>query len=349
MADQVQHWTDNEEVLERYVLGRIDAQSKGILDEHLEECARCREAVQRETELAAGAKRLGRAALKERLGRRLAAPARPGVPWPHVISAAAVLVIAVGVAMYTFWTPIESWYEGEMADVRPQVADTEARSSLDEEQVRQEPDRDDITRRNEALLEKIDRAKGEDQKIVQAPATADRLEPVEAEALREDKAFAATGAAAQTSAWIRGMIVPVPKDEQSKRTALPDARNEPSAEPAQAQPAPAQKARRQEGVSAPGVLSAELRQQPFEALPEAQQQVYATQAGRAVETLVEKTPEGLRLTLYADPPIPDDELRSARIEAVTSDSLIVVMPTQQIAYKIPPALGSVQGIQLKTK
>jgi hypothetical protein len=51
-----------------------------------------------------------------------------------------------------------------------------------------------------------------------------------------------------------------------------------------------------------------------------------------VHTLVEKTPDGLQMTLYTN--ITSDTLASD-IEAVTSDSLIVHFPNYQIAYHIP--------------
>jgi hypothetical protein len=51
-----------------------------------------------------------------------------------------------------------------------------------------------------------------------------------------------------------------------------------------------------------------------------------------IHTLLERTSEGLQLTLYAD--IHDQSLTTG-IEAVTSDSLIVYLKGQQISYHIP--------------
>jgi hypothetical protein len=52
----------------------------------------------------------------------------------------------------------------------------------------------------------------------------------------------------------------------------------------------------------------------------------------SIQTLLERTPDGLQLTLYTD--TSTDSL-SAGIEAVTTDSLIVYFRGQQIAYHIP--------------
>jgi hypothetical protein len=54
--------------------------------------------------------------------------------------------------------------------------------------------------------------------------------------------------------------------------------------------------------------------------------------GSNIQTLLERTPGGLQLTLYTD--IKSDTVSSG-IEAITSDSLIVYLQGQQIAYHIP--------------
>ncbi len=346
MADHPTHWTDNEDVLERYVLGRIDAQTRRILDEHLEHCAPCREAVQRETELAAGVRLKGRDELKARLSQRLRARSRMAIPWPHVISAAAVLVIAVGVAIYAFWTPLETWYEEQMSDARPQQNEAPSDVASEEQGMPPSAGADAVARRNEALVERINRAKGAPEKLEQAPAIAEAAEPQMRDEDREDKDLGFAEVSAQSSAWVQGMIVQSPADKLDRRTNQTDA---PAAPAAEMEAAKLRKTRQQEGASTVQPIQAELQQRPATSLPQAQQRLRLEQNGRAIETLLEKTPEGLRLTMYFDQPIPDEELQAARVEAVGADSLLVVMPTQQIAYKIPPSFGNLQGVQLKTK
>lgn len=349
MADQSPHWTDNEEILERYVLGRIEPQAKRILELHLEECERCREAVRREQELAAGVRRLGRETLKAELAKRLGTRTRAAIPWPHVISAAAVFVIAVGVALYAFWTPIETWYEESMTQSLP-----EAREKAEEAKVLEEPapeaaGRDDLARRNENFFRKMDEAKGEEQKLVEAPAVVDQAEPISAELEDKEKDLADVGATTHVSAWVQGVIVPTPEAAGAAQPRAKGVQERRADEVLKAAPAEARKARGAEAASGLQAVTAELRQQPFERLPEEKQQLQLAQTQRTVETLVEKIPEGLRLTLFLDPPVPEQELQEAELRPVADDSLLVVMSTLQIAFKIPPAFGSVQGIQIKTK
>ena len=335
------HWTEDEEVLDRYILGRIDPAAKRVLEEHLESCAQCREAVSRTRDLVAGIRRLGRDELKARLKRKLEPASRPAVPWPHVISAAAVLVIALGVGIYAFWSPLETWYEGTLSSAS---ADTASPAASVVEETREKFDdatRGDIAARNEALLKKIDRLKGEDQKIVAAPAPKAASEP------SRERELGATASLA--SAWIQGVIVPREGKDAAKLQVLPtevDARERKKLEAADRD---VPQIRRQEGAAVSQAVPMELRQQPIGALPESKQQLQLTQAHQTVETLLEQTSQGLRLTMYLEEAIPDSELQSAEVYAVTDDSLVVLLPTRQIAYKIPSSIGNVQAIQLKAK
>jgi hypothetical protein len=56
----------------------------------------------------------------------------------------------------------------------------------------------------------------------------------------------------------------------------------------------------------------------------------------SIQTLLERTPQGLQFTLYADSLTPS---LSIGIEAISSDSLIVFFQGQQIAYHIPGGWG----------
>jgi len=338
------HWTEDEEVLDRYVLGQIDRTAKRVLDEHLESCAKCREAVRLSQELVAGIRRLGRDGLKMRLNRSLESASRPAVPWPHVISVAAVLVIAVGIAVYAFWTPLETWYEGALTNALPDTASPAESVVEGEREVSDRTSRDDIAARNETLLGKIDRMKGADQKIVAAPAAKAAAEPD-----REDESKATAGAASSMSVWIQGVIVPIEEKDAAKRQEVSgevDARERTKLE---ATGREASKVRRQEGSAGSQAASLELRQQLLETLPPAKQQVEAGHDHRTVETFLEQTPQGLRLTLYLDRAIPDSEFQAAEVYAVTEDSLVVFFSNRQIGYKIPSSVGNVQAIQLKAK
>jgi hypothetical protein len=100
------HWTDDEELLSRFVLGRISGARALGLEAHLASCERCRKAVEQERIVAAGVRRLGREELKRSIARNVHRTPMT-VPWPKILAAAAVVVIAGGVLLYDRWTALE--------------------------------------------------------------------------------------------------------------------------------------------------------------------------------------------------------------------------------------------------
>jgi hypothetical protein len=44
------------------------------------------------------------------------------------------------------------------------------------------------------------------------------------------------------------------------------------------------------------------------------------------------------MTLYLDSPLADSELRSANIEVINNDSLILNLSSQRLGFRLPPAL-----------
>lgn len=98
MAD---HFSENPELLESYVLGRLDAPTMASCAAHERECRTCREAVAREQMLAAGIRRAGRNALKARIASGATPTSRD--LWPAILSAAAVVVVMIGVGISERW------------------------------------------------------------------------------------------------------------------------------------------------------------------------------------------------------------------------------------------------------
>jgi hypothetical protein len=102
------HWTDDDDLVTRFVLGRLSNDERRQLEEHLTTCLRCRQVVQSEQALAAGVRLYGREKLKENLKRHIVAGKRQNgsmVTWQRALSAAAVLVIITGISIYNGWFP----------------------------------------------------------------------------------------------------------------------------------------------------------------------------------------------------------------------------------------------------
>jgi hypothetical protein len=113
------HWTHDDELLARFVRGTLTASERQGLDEHLQGCDRCRDAVEAERVLAAGIRRAGRTALRARLRGRLEARRPLVIPWVRVAGAAAVLVIVAGIVVLSRWQDVVL----TPGDDQPMIAD----------------------------------------------------------------------------------------------------------------------------------------------------------------------------------------------------------------------------------
>jgi hypothetical protein len=82
-----------------------------------------------------------------------------------------------------------------------------------------------------------------------------------------------------------------------------------------------------------------LSQRRLADLPAVQQR-QAKVPEKTVQTLIERTDEGLHLTLFLDPPLTQAELDEASIETIRDDSLIVNLPNQSIGYHIVGGWGA---------
>lgn len=95
-----QHWTDDEELLEDFVLGRMTGEEWAVCDKHRKRCELCRQRVEDEALLAAAVKSAEHQRMRKHLAARLAAQ-RP-VPWPRIMGIAAILLVAVGIQLLTW-------------------------------------------------------------------------------------------------------------------------------------------------------------------------------------------------------------------------------------------------------
>ena len=96
------HIADDPGRLEELVLGRLSDAERAEVEAHASGCERCARAIRNEQLLTAGAKRMGRDILKERLKAALEEPTL-GIPWVRILSAAAVLFLLVGVGWLNHW------------------------------------------------------------------------------------------------------------------------------------------------------------------------------------------------------------------------------------------------------
>ena len=97
------HRPPDPDLLERFVLGRLDPAKRAEVENLVRTSTEWREALHREQILAAGVRRLGRAGIRQRISERVHIPPPYALPWPRIAVAAAVVCIIVGVGIVNQW------------------------------------------------------------------------------------------------------------------------------------------------------------------------------------------------------------------------------------------------------
>ncbi|KAB2924764.1 MAG: zf-HC2 domain-containing protein [Bacteroidetes bacterium] len=328
------YWTDDPEMVERYVLGRLSEEEKRRLDAEIAECEPCREMLRRETLLAAGVRRFGRDGLRSRLRRRLVRERRSPVRmYQSVGLAAAVVIIAVGVGVYQmFFADLTRPTQfGKKEIVITQGGEIgEAREEKREVRTPEE---------------KMDAPPPEAKPAVRSGAERN-VRPAEAakrtapEPIQEFAPAAKSDAAAARSIWLLGTVVMETGAARTGAAAL--SAESRTADAAAPQASPDRPVTLRRGDVRNDVA---LRQRPLSALPTARRSQMGS--ARRVETLVETTGDGgLQLTIYTDD-VAASELDAASVETLDGDSLVVTTATQRILYRLPPDLFTAPSVRTK--
>jgi len=96
-----EHWTMDSDVLESFILQRIDESETGKLAAHLKLCLDCRQRVQTEKEFIAGIRRYGRLEMKYRLQQQVQHNQNKRYDWTQAASIAAAIILMFG-ALFIF-------------------------------------------------------------------------------------------------------------------------------------------------------------------------------------------------------------------------------------------------------
>jgi len=307
------HWTDDPELVELFVSGNMRPERKRDLESHLGQCASCRKIVDREAILREGIRIYARNTLKSRLRNRLGHAPISCVPWPHILSAAAVLIIIVGIGIQTrLWKSAEPTLHD--ADVGQVDSVLIPQYPADD---RSGPPREELPPAAESAIEN----------------EADEIEEMAAETHlgRErslEQAQPMTGFAksqmkqAEGVVWVTGIVLA----EEPAAVARSDKKISAAAEEREHFRAPL--AQDYEG---PRITAS---QRPVGMLPLAQQT--GTLGIQEVVTALEEKNDSLYMTIFTD----DRAFQSQElhIKPVTDDSVIVTAGRARIAFKIPAAM-----------
>ncbi len=120
---------EREELLERFVLGRMSPAERTAFEARLATDADLREALRQERDILEGVRLAGRQELKRRIAAATLMAPRPGVPWGRIAALAAVIMIVTGIALWQRWffpapsvAPTATETPGKPADAGPDIA-----------------------------------------------------------------------------------------------------------------------------------------------------------------------------------------------------------------------------------
>jgi len=98
------YWTDDPELVEKYVFGQLSDKERLRLDAEIADCEPCKQKLRHELEMAAGIRRYGRDSLKAKLHAKLRRKQSNQLQQFQFIGlAAAVIIIAIGAGVYKIW------------------------------------------------------------------------------------------------------------------------------------------------------------------------------------------------------------------------------------------------------
>jgi hypothetical protein len=349
------HWAENEDLLEQFVMGRLDPAEAARLETHLQECGQCRAAVSNEREIVAGIRLVGRESMKRRLAQRLEQRKSHTAGWYRVAGVAAGIVLLVTIGIYNSWfVGTETQMEKqERADkVEKRVEFTTPVSPQGQVSNAEKP-RADAARRAGAEEGKRDRnlaagapgAAGlESSKIAEAQLDKlNDLKQLDDSREKKDRFAASTAASSVATTWVEGIVIA--ERDQNAPAAMEMAAN------AKDERAVLRKGKEENAVAAKtaktGIADHELQnfiitQRLLSELPPTQRA--KQQKAASVQTLLQKNPTSTRITVFLDSLLAKKEFEQAHVQTISEDSIILNLGNRLLGYKLPPEWTR-QGMQ----
>ena len=350
------HFASDGELLERFVLGRLDPSERERLNEHLRTCESCREAVQTERTIAAGVRRFGRESVKDRVRARIARPERSAIAWPQVLSAAAAILVIIGVGIYGHWfstTVVEEALKTDQRSSRnapaassgaeqPSVAERRVEESSKPARPPEHAARNAVkpSRPDAALADRgagtglTAREKETHGRIAAAPATGRDLK------MAAPPETVASGTHEPTSGtqeyWTTGIRLQesIALDETGVVKGKSEALMQKADKDNLRSGGGAKKTAATQQAMNMNELAVTISQQPLSSLPVRQQQLQARLSVNSVQTLVQQRDHRLAMTLYLDSLVNERDLKNASVSPVSEDSLVISLANQKIGYHL---------------
>lgn len=335
MNEEQKKWTDDSEMMDRYLRGELSDEERVRLEQEIEGDAERTAALRTEMEITAGIRRHGREQMKAGLRTALRKDRQAQfLSFNYIGLAAAVVIVLIGVGVYKYFfndyaRPTSFPHPKVYVTVPDDTSDTaEATADTVQEQVKEpsppSPAADAMAMKKERKTAEVAANNADhvpsEATMSAAPATASGYV-----AKTVESTAAMSVADASGSVWLVGNVVMVRSErvdasELSKRSASGVSAS--SEEFAAGSSAPAKRKI--------ALAAVEVRRRPVKELPAARR---SKDAG-TIETLVERKDDHLIVTLYNDD-VRDGDVKEAVVLSLGEDSLVVSLPSRSIGYRLP--------------
>jgi hypothetical protein len=340
------YWTDDPELVEKYILNKLSSEEKKRMDAEIADCEPCKVKLHEEMEIAAGIRHYGRDILKAKLRKKLQRErASQFFTFQYVGLAAAVVIIAIGLGAYQIWfsdlvAPKIFHHQEIVLKQSEDSANAKAESPIDER--RKEESRSFLQK--EQLSSRDELQETERSIAVQSAPAVSTIEQQGASgaSVKSDGMLSEVSSSESpaSSIWLIGQIVVVNESVHGQVMSASKTQKENDAKYAQ------RKKSETNSLSLESITlnkrtkenNIVLQQRAMKDLPPERSQQLARKK-REVETLLERTDNGIQLTLFDDS-INESDMKDAVVERLSEDSIVVSISNQRIAYRLPSGWNS---------
>ncbi len=357
--NELNHWTEDDERLSSYVLGQLNPEEVAGLEEHLRTCSKCRDAVKHERLLASAVRRYGRDELKSRLNAAIAEKAATSgrfITWQRTLSAVAVLVVVAGIGVYNGWFSkgsrdlfvpkgenqrFEEKEERSQGDSSgPERGNKPRTRASESEQTGQKAEKGKPPAEGSRTAGQELAAQLQKEKFTHDDLTAKNVAPSIVSgggiAQKKDVSAVMSGVGQDqpvTQFWTEGTILRTQLLSQERnRTAKKPALEAQSPDRNVAEAGETRYDHPKQGI--PEREEFQVNQTKADELPVERQIVEGT-GDSLIQTLVERSRNTVKLTLYLRTLMDERALREARVVRVGPDSVVMQIRSLQIWYRIP--------------
>ena len=355
MDNSKKYWTDDPERIEKYILNKLSTEEKKRLDAEIADCEPCKAKLRKELDLAVGVRRYGRDSMKARLRKKLRRErATQFFNYQYIGLAAAVVIIAIGLGAY------QIWFSDLVAPKRFHQQEIVLKQSLDSANTiveSQSADQKRAASKPQTEQKESDRLSDKSTSVKQKNEitennTVDKSAPIISNAESNQLSAGAAGKSeamvseitsaesSPSAIWLIGQIVVV--NELAQERALSTAKNQKRDNATISE----QRRSKTNSQSLETITlnkktkenNIVLQQRSMKDLPIERSQQRTVQQ-REIETLLERTEDGIQLTLFDDS-IKESDMKNAVVERLSDDSIVVSLPNQRIAYRLPSGWNS---------